>query len=174
MSKKNKAKGRVVPVDMLSEELGDDHGSGAYALPRGSSHGAPEALGLGSLIELSEKPTSKKYRKKEAAAEAARILKEAEAAKMERKAFLAEKHAERMRCMRESQPQQQTPPPKSYQDPLYDYEWMYGEGPNAPKFFHVEDKKHGHGGTRRTKSKSKSKSKSKRSRSNTSLSRAHR
>ena len=163
MSKKNKAKGRGIHVDMsdFSEELGD-HGSGADALPRESSYGAPEASGLGSLIELSEKPTSKKDRKKEAADAARQILKEAEDAKKEKEAFLAERRKKR-ELLLQSQPQKQTPPPKSYEHPLYDYGWLHGDGPNAPKFVYVPDK-NGRGGTRRTKSKSKSKSKRSRSR----------
>jgi hypothetical protein len=162
--KSKKSRGITVEIDDLFGESG--HGSGAYALPRGSSHGAPEALGLESFMLISPKPTSSKARKKEAADAAAKKKKEAEDAQNEKKEFLAERRRQHDLQLRQSQPQKQTQVTQSHVP--YDLGWMYGEGPTAPKFVYVPDK-NGHGGTRRAKSKrSRSKSRSR------SRSRAHR
>ena len=81
MSKKNKAKGRGVPVDMEYDlGLEDDRGSGAYALPTGSSYGASA---FPQEFMLSSRPTSKKERQKEAEAAAAAVIAAAEAEKAE-------------------------------------------------------------------------------------------
>jgi hypothetical protein len=75
MSKKTKAKGRGIPVDMEYDSgLEDDRGSGAYVLPRASALSAfPQ--------EMSSIPTSKKERQKAAAAAAAAVIAAAEAEK---------------------------------------------------------------------------------------------
>jgi hypothetical protein len=83
MSKKKGSRG--IPVDMtdLSEEP-DDHGSGAYALPRASA--LSRASALDDFVVLSARPNkSNKERIKAADAEAARIIAEAaEQAKSDR------------------------------------------------------------------------------------------
>jgi hypothetical protein len=155
--KSKKSRGITVEIDDLFGESG--HGSGAYALPTGSSYGAPEALGLGSFT-LSVKPTSKKERQKAAAAEKAAAEAAAAAAAAEKAASLAE-----LRRRYDLQQQQLRSQLTKSGIPYSAHEsrW-FGEGPDAPKFVYIPDK-NGHGGTRRTKSKSRSRSKSKRSRS---------
>jgi hypothetical protein len=81
MSKKSKAKGRGVPVDMEYDlGLEDDRGSGAYVLPTGSSYGASA---FPQEFMLSSRPTSKKERQKEVEAAAAAVIAAAEAEKAE-------------------------------------------------------------------------------------------
>jgi len=81
MSKKSKAKGRGVPVNMEDDDFSSALGLEApieygYGAPRASAYGAsafPEEF------MLSSRPTSNKGRKQAVAAEAARILEEAKA-----------------------------------------------------------------------------------------------